>query len=46
MIGAKNVTREYMELHDVNPSMVRLFVGMEDVEDIKEDLDRALKRCI
>lgn len=43
MIAAKNVTREWMDLHDVNPSMVRLFIGLEDIEDIKEDLDQALK---
>lgn len=44
MIGAGNATQEWMELHDVNPSMVRLFIGMEDIEDIKEDLDRALRK--
>ncbi|MHB8918526.1 MAG: PLP-dependent transferase, partial [Desulfocucumaceae bacterium] len=45
MIGAGNATPEWMELHDVNPSMVRLFIGMEDIDDIREDLDRALRKA-
>ncbi|MCL6610212.1 MAG: aminotransferase class I/II-fold pyridoxal phosphate-dependent enzyme [Peptococcaceae bacterium] len=44
MIAKPDAGPEYMDLHDVNPSMVRIFIGMEDIEDIKEDLDQALRK--
>lgn len=44
LIGKPDASPEYMDLHDVNPFMVRLFIGLEDTEEIKEDLDRALRK--
>jgi len=44
LIGKPDPDPGYLELHDLNPSLVRLFIGLEDLEDIKEDLDQALKK--
>jgi cystathionine beta-lyase/cystathionine gamma-synthase len=30
---------------DINPGTFRMSVGIEHIEDLKEDLDQALKAC-
>ena len=42
--AAKNMSREQMEVLGISDNLLRLSVGLEDVEDLKEDLDRALSR--
>ncbi|MEM0329020.1 MAG: cystathionine gamma-synthase family protein [Nitrososphaerota archaeon] len=42
--AAKNMSREQMEMLEISENLLRLSVGLEDVEDLKEDLDRALSK--
>jgi O-acetylhomoserine (thiol)-lyase len=39
------LTPEEQALTGVKPDYVRLSIGLEDIEDIKEDLDQALRRA-
>jgi O-acetylhomoserine (thiol)-lyase len=41
----QQLTREEQEATGVTEDFIRLSIGLEDVEDIKEDLDQALKRA-
>ncbi len=41
----QQLTREEQEETGVTEDFVRLSIGLEDVEDIKEDIDQALKRA-
>lgn len=38
-----NMTKEELARHGVTPGMVRISVGVEGIEDVKEDFDRALR---
>ena len=42
--AAKNMSSEQMKVLGISDNLLRLSVGLEDVEDLKEDLDRALSR--
>jgi len=42
----QQLTREEQEETGVTEDFVRLSIGLEDVEDIKEDIDQALKRAV
>ncbi|RLG04317.1 MAG: cystathionine gamma-synthase family protein [Thaumarchaeota archaeon] len=42
--AAKNMSREQREELEISENLLRLSVGLEDVEDLKEDLDEALSR--
>jgi cystathionine beta-lyase/cystathionine gamma-synthase len=37
-----NVPKEYRDLGGISPGLVRIAVGIEDAEDLLEDLDQAL----
>jgi O-acetylhomoserine (thiol)-lyase len=39
------LTREEQEATGVTEDFIRLSIGLEDVEDIKEDIDQALKKA-
>jgi len=41
----QQLTREEQEETGVTEDFIRLSIGLEDVEDIKEDIDQALKRA-
>ena len=38
-----NMTDAELDLHGVTPGMIRISVGIEDINDLKEDFDRALR---
>jgi cystathionine beta-lyase/cystathionine gamma-synthase len=38
-----NMTKEELARHGVTPGMVRISVGVEGIEDLKEDFARALR---
>lgn len=42
--AAKYMSREQMKMLEISENLLRLSVGLEDVEDLKEDLDKALSR--
>ena len=42
----QQLTRAEQEETGVTEDFIRLSIGLEDVEDIKEDIDQALKRTI
>lgn len=42
LTGVRSPAPEWLREHELSPSQVRLFIGLEDVEEIKEDLDQAL----
>ncbi len=42
--AAKNMSREQMKMLEISENLLRLSVGLEDVEDLKEDLGKALSR--
>jgi len=44
-VGANSNNYEWLKLRGLNESMVRLAIGMEDVNDIKEDIESALQKC-
>ena len=39
-----NMSKKELDRHGVGPGMLRISVGVEDVEDLKEDFDQALKK--
>ena len=39
----KGVDEKTKKLLDISATMIRLSIGMEDLEDILEDIDNALK---
>jgi O-acetylhomoserine (thiol)-lyase len=39
------LTREEQEATGVTEDFIRLSIGIEDVEDIKEDIDQALRKA-
>lgn len=41
-----NLTEEEQALTGVTPDFIRLSIGIEDVEDIIEDIDQALKKAV
>jgi O-acetylhomoserine (thiol)-lyase len=41
----QQLTREEQEETGVTEDFIRLSIGLEDVEDIKEDIDQALKKA-
>ncbi|MEW5898536.1 MAG: aminotransferase class I/II-fold pyridoxal phosphate-dependent enzyme [Bacillota bacterium] len=43
LTGVKNPDPQWLEEHELSPSQVRLSIGLEDLEAIKEDLDNALR---
>lgn len=43
--GANIKNSEWLKLRGLNESLIRLSIGMEDVNDIKEDIEQALKKC-
>ncbi len=45
MMSSRDLTAEQVELSGVSPGTVRLSIGLEDVEDLIEDLQRALERA-
>ena len=42
----QQLTREEQEETGVTEDFIRLSIGLEDVEDIKEDIDQALKKAV
>lgn len=42
--AVKNMSKEQREELEISENLLRLSVGLEDVEDLKEDLDEALSR--
>jgi cystathionine gamma-synthase len=42
--AAKNMSKEQLDALGIGENLLRLSVGLEDVEDLKEDLDKALSR--
>jgi cystathionine beta-lyase/cystathionine gamma-synthase len=44
MMSSRDLTAEQAEMSGVGPGTVRLSIGLEDVEDLIEDLDQALER--
>jgi len=44
-VGANVNNLEWLKLRGLKESMVRLSIGMEDINDIKEDIDQALQQC-
>jgi len=42
----QQLTREEQEATGVTEDFIRLSIGIEDVEDIKEDIDQALKKAV
>lgn len=42
----QQLTREEQEQTGVTEDFIRLSIGLEDVEDIKEDIDQALKKAV
>ena len=42
----QQLTREEQEATGVTEDYVRLSIGLEDIEDIKEDIDQALKKAV
>jgi O-acetylhomoserine (thiol)-lyase len=42
----QQLTREEQEETGVTEDFIRLSIGLEDVEDIKEDIDQALKNAV
>ena len=42
----QQLTRKEQEATGVTEDFIRLSVGLEDVEDIKEDIDQALKKAV
>ncbi len=42
----QQLTREEQEGTGVTEDYIRFSVGLEDVEDIKEDVDQALKQAV
>lgn len=42
--AAKNMSREQMEMLEISENLLRLSAGLEDAEDLKEDLDKALSK--
>jgi O-acetylhomoserine (thiol)-lyase len=42
----QQLTPEQQETTGVTPDFIRLSVGLEDVEDIKEDIDQALRKAV
>ena len=41
----QQLTREEQEETGVTEDYIRISVGLEDIEDIKEDIDQALKKA-
>ena len=39
-----NVPEQYRRLGGITPNLIRIAVGIEDIEDIVADLDQALSR--
>jgi O-acetylhomoserine (thiol)-lyase len=42
----QQLTREEQEETGVTEDFIRLSIGLEDIEDIKEDIDQALKKAV
>ncbi len=42
----QQLTKEEQEATGVTPDYIRLSIGLEDVDDIKEDIDQALKAAV
>jgi O-acetylhomoserine (thiol)-lyase len=40
------LTRQEQEETGVTEDYIRLSIGLEDVEDIKDDIDRALRKAV
>jgi cystathionine beta-lyase/cystathionine gamma-synthase len=43
MLGSRDLTEEQQRLSGVGPGTVRLSIGLEDIEDLIEDLEQALR---
>jgi O-acetylhomoserine (thiol)-lyase len=41
----QQLTREEQEATGVTEDFIRLSIGLEDIQDIKEDIDQALKKA-
>jgi len=39
-----NMTKEELGTHGVTPGMIRISVGIEDIADLKDDFDKALRK--
>ena len=42
----RQLTDQQLKAAGISPGMVRLSVGLEDIDDIIEDLNQALSACI
>jgi len=45
LFALQQLSREEQEATGVTEDFIRLSIGIEDVEDIKEDIDQALKKA-